>query len=132
MERIKKFKFQDREYSIEFPNVGQYMEIESNKLDYSNNKYSSFITSRTFSALRAVQIVECVSILSVLCPNLFKDMKVENYSEIDAKDFVELIKIYQKEISPWYSKWFNEFNKVFEDINKEDKKLKEEEKEVEK
>lgn len=119
LNRKKVFTFKKEEYTIEFPTVGEYMEIENQKLIQSNGQWINLIKNQTVSALRSIQIIECVSILMVLCPKLFGNMKVTSYKEIDALDFVELLTIYNKEINPWYSAWFKQFNEVILGANKE-------------
>ena len=84
--RFKVFVFKDREYKIEFPTVGQYIDIETEKIELSSGKWSDLVISRTVSAYRAIQLVECIAILKILCPKLFEDMKVLNYKDIDAID----------------------------------------------
>lgn len=125
LERIKKFTFKGEEYQIEFPTVGEYIDIENQKLIQSNGQWVNLLKNQTISALRSIQIIECVSLLMILCPKLFMNMKVVSYKEIDALDFLELLSIYTKEIGPWYSEWFKQFNDVILGVNE---KLKEEEK----
>ena len=115
MERKKTFKFRGTEYQIEFPTVGQYIDIESEKLNHSNGQFTTLIQAGTLSGLRAVQIIESISIYSILCPQLVKELKVNSFKDIDAKDFIELLKIYSKEISPWYNEWFKEFNDLMKE-----------------
>lgn len=119
LNRKKVFTFKKEEYTIEFPTVGEYMEIENQKLIQSNGQWINLIKNQTVSALRSIQIIECVSILMVLCPKLFGNMKVTSYKEIDAIDFIELLTIYNNEISPWYGAWFKQFNEVIMNANKE-------------
>lgn len=119
LDRKKVFTFKNQEYTIEFPTVGEYMEIENQKLIQSNGQWINLIKNQTVSALRSIQIIECVSTLMVLCPKLFGNMKVTSYKEIDALDFVELLAIYNKEINPWYNAWFKQFNEVILSANEE-------------
>lgn len=121
MERIKNFVFKNQEYQIEVPTVGQYIDIENQKIVQSNGNWGDLIKSSTMSALRSVQIIECISILKVLCPKLFENFKVRSYKEIDAIDFVELLSLYTKEILPWYSDWFKNFNEVIVESSKDPK-----------
>ena len=118
LERIKKFTFKGEEYQIEFPTVGEYLEIENQKLIQSNGQWVNLIKNQTVSALRSIQIIECVSILMVLCPKLFGNMKVVSYKEIDAIDFIELLTLYNNEINPWYNSWFKQFNEIILGVNK--------------
>ena len=126
LERIKKFTFKGEECQIEFPTVGQYLDIENQKLIQSDGQWVNLIKNQTISALRSIQIIECVSILMVLCPKLFKNMKVLSYKEIDAIDFIELLSIYNNEINPWYTEWFKQFNDVISNANKKLEESKEE------
>ena len=122
LERIKKFVFKGEEYQIEFPTVGEYIDIENQKLIQSNGQWVNLLKNQTVSALRSIQIIECVSILMILCPKLFANMKVTSYKEIDAIDFLELLTLYNKEINPWYSEWFKQFNDVILGVNEKLKK----------
>lgn len=120
LERIKKFTFNGEEYQVEVPTVGQYLDIENQKIVNSDGHWLDLIKSQTVSALRSVQIIECVSVLKVLCPSLFKNMKVLSYREIDAVDFIELLSIYNNIINPWYSSWFKNFNEIILEGNKKE------------
>lgn len=117
LERTKSFTFKGKEYKIEFPTVGEYIEIENQKIIHSNGQWANLIQNQTISAFRSIQIIECISLLIVLCPQLFSDMNVSSYKEIDAIDFLDLLLIYNKEINPWYSKWFNQFNSILLEAN---------------
>lgn len=118
------FKFKDREYKIEFPTVGQFLDIENEKLMYSRGNWGGLVSSVANSSYRAVQLIECIANLKILCPQLFKDLKEGvNILDIDAKDFASLFIVYKKQIKPWYSSWFKEFNDILQediDIDKEE------------
>ena len=120
--RIKKFSFKDESYQVEVPTVGQYLEIENQKIWNSEGLWLDLIKSQTISAIRSIQIIECVSVLKALCPTLFKNMKVVSYKEIDAIDFVDLLEVYTKEIQPWYKDWFTQFNQIIVETNETIKK----------
>ena len=124
LERSMTFEFKGKKYTIEFPTVGQFLSIENEKLLYSNGNWGSLVASLANSSFRAVQIIECIANIKVLCPELINNLKEGvNILDIDAKDFTELIIMYRKQIKPWYSAWFKEFNDILkedidEDINK--------------
>lgn len=127
LERIKKFNFKGEEYQIEVPTVGEYLDIENQKIIQSDGQWINLLKNQTISALRSIQIIECVSILMVLCPKLFENIKVRSYREIDAIDFIELLNLYNKDISPWYSEWFKQFNDIIIGANKKIEEVKKEE-----
>lgn len=128
MDRILKFQYGGREYKMEFPTIGQYMDIETKKMELSKGKLGDLIAARTISSLRTVQCIECISLLQVLCPSILGDIKVLSLEEIDAKDFVSILKLYSETILPWYSTWFKEFNDALIDIQEDSKKIEEENK----
>lgn len=118
LKRIEKFTFKGEEYTIECPTVGQYLDIENQKIIQSGGHWIDLLKNPTVSSLRSIQIIECVSILKVLCPKLFEQMKVSSYKEIDAIDFIELLSIYNNIVSPWYTNWFKAFNETIIASNK--------------
>lgn len=117
MERQIKFKFNEKEYSIEYPTVGQYLDIERKKIEISGGQWGNLIGANTKSSSRAVQIIDCLANIVVLCPDLLKDLKPEakNLMDIDAKDFTILVVAYNKQVRNWYSEWFKEFNDIFQE-----------------
>lgn len=126
LERTLKFKFKERSYSISFPTNGQFIDIESKKVELTNGQLGNLISSRTIASLRTVKLVEIVSTFSILCPKLEEDLKVNSLLDLDVLDSIELIRFYNKNISPWLNSWFNEFSKIFEDeLKKEEKPLEE-------
>lgn len=128
LKRTVSFKFQDRNYQIEFPTVGQYLEIENEKIRYSKGNWGGLISSIANSSFKAVQIIECIANLKILCPQLFEDFKIDVLN-IDILDFSRLVAVYQKEIKPWYNSWFKEFNDILSEIDEDEKKIDEDEKE---
>lgn len=115
MERTKKFTLKGNSYTIEFPTAGQFIDIETKKAELSHGQWGKMISSPTISTFRSIQIIECIAVLSTICIDLIKDSKVSDLSKLDLIDLAEIMKVYTKEIYPWYNDWFKEFNKVFSD-----------------
>jgi len=115
MERVKKILFKEKEYQVTFPTVGQFIDMETEKIKYSGGQWANLITSGTLSGLRAIQVIECLSFFTTVCPAFLKDLAVENILDIDAIDFAELVKLYKKDISPWYAEWFKAFNSALKE-----------------
>lgn len=112
LDRTKVIKFKGKDYPITFPTVGQFIDMETEKLKYSSGQWGNLIGSGTLSGLRAIQIVECIAFFVVICPEFIKDLNVEDIKDIDAIDFADLLKVYKKDVSPWYTSWFKAFNDV--------------------
>lgn len=114
----------NRNYNLEFPSVGEYIEIEALKTDVSLGKFAQLLSSRTISSLRAIQIIEIVAILTVLSPKLVEDLKVKSILDLDIQDFIKVMKAYQKDVAPWYKDWFEEFNNILENTSEEIESIK--------
>ena len=91
-----------KEYTIPFPNVGQYYRIESTKPEISSGMYNSMLLSNTLSAQNALDMIDVEATLIVLCPELIKDLKVENFSKLGIKDYREIKNVYFKEVAPFF------------------------------
>lgn len=117
MERVKSFTLKGNSYKVEFPTAGQFIDIETKKAELSNGQWGQLIKSPTISTFRSIQIIECIATLSIICPQLISDLKVKRLEDLDLIDLVEIYKVYQKNIYPWYTEWFQEFNKAFGDLD---------------
>lgn len=89
-------------YLVSFPSVGQLMEIESFKLVMSRNKYIQLSMSDMKNHTMILDIVDCVSYLSILIPDLKNDLAVKNWNDLDPFLAKELVHCYKKEFLPWF------------------------------
>ena len=111
------FKVKGNVYKIKFPNVGEYIDIQTMKMSLSRNQYGSMERAFLPSMQRALNMVDIESILTVLCPDLVKNLVPEGFSKLGLKDYKELEGAYSEQIVPWW--------KEIEDIftpEKEEKK----------
>lgn len=97
----KEITVKGRKYEIQFPNVGQYYQIEVNKQRLGKGSYNSLIGNPTITAQRALDMIDVEATLSVLCPQLVADLKVKSFSELGLKDFKEISDIYMNEVFPF-------------------------------
>ena len=84
----KEITVKGRKYEIQFPNVGQYYQIEVNKQRLGKGSYNSLIGNPTITAQRALDMIDVEATLSVLCPQLVADLK-------------EISDIYMNEVFPF-------------------------------
>lgn len=106
----KTFNYKGVQYTLPFPNVGQYRNIESMKQALSNGMYSSMVSSRTITSLNSLDMIDMEATLSVLCPKLVEALNCPTFSELGILDFKELKELYDTEVLPWW-------NEVLEAIN---------------
>lgn len=108
LQKQKQIIIEGNTYSIEFPNVGQYLDIENMKMMLTNNTYSALLQSRLRTAYFAIDLVDAISVMYVLIPGLRKDLNVKNYNELDTFMAKKIVKVYQEQIKPWYDELMND------------------------
>ena len=119
----KLVKIDGNDYIINFPNVGQMIEIEQLKLAYTNGRYIEFAMSNLVNHIFILDFVDAVSYLSVLIPELKKDLEIEEYTKMDSEKTKEIIRAYKEEFIPWFKPILEDlydFNKKAEKVQKDD------------
>jgi len=114
-------KIQGNDYTIKFPNIGQIVDIETNKTFYSKGQHSNLVRSGLVASRLALDLVEMASTFIVVIPDLEKNlMGVTTLFQLDAVAGMDLVKIYREEFMPWYAKWIDVLRGV--DDKEDDKK----------
>lgn len=101
-EKQVKIEISGREYSVSFPNVGQFYKIETLKQSLSRGFYNTMITSPSPMAQHALDMIDIEATLVVLCPDLISDLKVKNFSELDIRDYKAIRDAYYKSVAPFF------------------------------
>ena len=104
IERSKKITIGKKSCVVEFPNVGQILDIESMKQALTNNRYGIMAKSDIKSMYYALDVVDAVSFLTVVAPEVGKYFNVGNYLSLSPEKVQEFVDVYQKDIYPWYAK----------------------------
>lgn len=95
-------KIKGRDYSVKFPTVGQFYQIESMKQNFSRGFYNSMVMSPSVLTQHALDMIDIEAVLVVLCPQLIEDLKVKNFSELDVRDYKLIRDEYFKTVSPFF------------------------------
>jgi hypothetical protein len=96
----------ENKYTVKFPLVGEFIDIETKKVVLSQDKYLGLIKSGTFSSLKALDFIDMVAFFEVLLPKeFFKDLKVDSILELGALDANELLKVYKEQFLTWITEW---------------------------
>ena len=66
-------------YAINFPTVGDYYAIEASKQSLSLGFYNSLSESSVLSAYNATNMIDIEATLTILCPQLIKDLKCDSF-----------------------------------------------------
>lgn len=113
-----KFTLINNNYSFDYPNVSQYLDIENLKITLSNGGYALLVRSKMKKAELSLDLIDAIAILTILCPTLSKDMTV-SLLDLSIPDAMNIIKVYRKMIAPWFSKWDKVINSFDEDDKEE-------------
>lgn len=112
MEKVKKFTIGKKQFTANFPNVGQIIDIDSMKQALSNNRYGSMVASGLSSAYYALDLIDAISFYQIVTPEVGKYFNITNYAEMDLQESQELLETYKKEIQPWYIETMNEIRGI--------------------
>jgi len=105
LKRSITIELQGNSFNIAFPNMGQIIDIETNKISYANGRYSQLINSNIISSNIAKDLVEMAATFTVLIPDFQKIFKLNSIFELNPIDATEFVTVYKEEVFPWYSEW---------------------------
>jgi hypothetical protein len=92
-------------YEVEYPTIGQMMDVESLKLAYSKGKYTEMILSGTKWMSRVLNYVDMLAYFTVMCPDLIKDSKVD-LANLDLLDVHKgMLGVYKDQFLPWWNEY---------------------------
>lgn len=97
----KSIRIRGKEYEIHFPNVGEYYSIETAKQKLGKGFYNVLLGNPTKAAQDALDMIDIEATLSILCPALIDDLKVDKFSQLGIGDYKEIKEIYLKEVQPF-------------------------------
>lgn len=110
LQRTIDFNVKGNSYTLTFPTVGQLFQIEAMKVSVTLGTYGEMVKGITITILRTLDFVDMVAYLTILCPNLIKDLKVDSLTKLDIFDAKELVLEYRKQVVPWINKWQETLN----------------------
>lgn len=101
-------------YDIKLPNNGQLIDIERWKIQLTSGTHKDMLFGRGPSQ-QAYLITEVIATLSVLIPDLSKDLNVKSLLELDMIMSKQIIKSYEDTIYPWLQQMINYCNQEVDD-----------------
>ena len=108
IERSTMITIGKKSFVVEFPNVSQILDIESMKQALTNNRYGIMAKSDIKSMYYALDVVDAVSFLTVVAPEVGRYFNVGNYLSLSPEKVQEFVDVYQKDIYPWYAQTLEE------------------------
>lgn len=90
-------------YTLNYPNVGEFYNIEAMKQILGKGHYNSILSAPTTLAESASDMIEAESVLRILCPKFLEDLKVNSFGDLGLADFTEIRQEYRNKILPWFA-----------------------------
>ena len=126
IERKKKITIGKKSFVVDFPNVGQMIDIESLRCALSNNRYGSMIASGVVSMYDALDLIDAIAFYQICAPEVGKFYNIENYTALQLEDIAKLMKAYRKDIKPWYNKVMEEIRASYNELTEDEDEANEE------
>ncbi len=95
--------------------VGKFLAIEAEKQRLASNEYVKIATTYFRDSLNAASLIDMIAIFRLLSPDIEKGVATESFEKLNIMDIKDLLKVYVKEVAPWYQWWMKEFNAPFSD-----------------
>ena len=112
MQRHLTFNVKNNNYSVNFPTVAQFIDIESTKAKLAGDAYQDMMRAGTLLSAKALDLVDMTANLTILCPDLLKDLKATSILALDLIDVKELLLAYNKQFVPWLVAWQKVLNQI--------------------
>ena len=115
IERSKKITIGEKSFIVNFPNVGQMIDIESMKQSLTGNRYGSMASSGIASMYLALDIVDTIAFLTICVPDIAKYYNIIDYSSLSSDKINTYVTVYKEQILPWYNKILMELRGITDD-----------------
>lgn len=116
LQKSLQFKVGENSYVVSQPNIGQVIDIEMMKSQITNGNYGKMITNYSKMSILSLDMIDMFAHFKVICPKLLEDLKVDNWSQLDSFDALDLFKAYQGSFKPWFSLYSDKLTKVWEEM----------------
>ena len=117
MNTQKKVNVLGQDFLIGFPNVSQHMEIEAMKHSLTNGQYGEMVRAGVKTTDRNLDLVDSISVFSVLIPTLKDRLGDSTWRNMDMKTGLQIAKAYREEYYPWYNEIMTQLDKEYKEIS---------------
>ncbi len=105
MEEQLQLKIFNKQYTVHFPNVDQFLQIEATKTSLAGGQYGQMVAARTRTALMALDMIDAFSTFFVLLPELQAEKVLPaNVNELGPDQIGQLLVAYKTQYFPWADK----------------------------
>lgn len=118
LERQKTFTFKGEKVTVQFPNVGQMIDMESLKQSLTGNKYGSMSASGVKSMFFALDMVDALCFFEIMSPKIKRIMEIKSFTTLNPEDMKDVVAVYKEHVAPWYNKMLADLYEVGNDDGK--------------
>ncbi|SEW37424.1 hypothetical protein [Chitinophaga arvensicola] len=103
--RSVSIKIGSNDYTLHYPNTGQWIDIDVLKSQFSNGNYEKLKYSYDPGFLRSAITIDAVALLNVLVPKLKEDLTVKSLFMLDREKMDLVLEEYLVKVVPWLEQW---------------------------
>jgi hypothetical protein len=92
-------------YQLNFPNTGQYIDIQCLKNKITSDNYNLLTNSNDSYVAYATLLVDMIAHFNILIPDLKKDLNVQSILGLDMLESKELLDCYTTQYLPFFNDW---------------------------
>lgn len=94
-----------KKYTVNFPTVDEFIQIESAKMTLSFGQYSQMVATRSRTTNMALDLIDAFSTFLVLFPEMQKDGSLpDDINKLSQNQTIQLIVAYRSQYWPWFNK----------------------------
>ena len=105
------FQFKGESYTIEFPRVGQLIDIMTTKNTLSNGLYNSIARYVTPEMGYYKFLVDALSFFQIMAPKVVEQFNRKDLKSLTMEEGNDLVKLYLDDILPWYDECWGAYRK---------------------
>ena len=110
------FEVGGNSYTVKKPTIGQILDIQTMKAQITRGSYGQIVRNMDDVGIMSLDMVDMIATISSLCPEVIKDLKVDNWDELDPFDILDIYKGYHETVHPWFNKYSKDLTEVWKGI----------------
>lgn len=90
------------DYQVNYPNVGNQIDIEILKSKIADGNYDMLRFSNNPLFQEQADRIDMIAVFTILIPELKKDLNVKSFFDLKEEESAELMKVYNRDFIPWF------------------------------
>ena len=109
-------KIKGNEYTVQFPNTGQYIDIQSLRTKIASDNYHLIALSTDSDSGYAMLLCDMIATFNVLIPELKDNLNISSMLGLSMIESRELLDSYLKYWIPFYKQWMDILSSAKTDV----------------